>query len=443
MNAVLSAQRDGRSDRGRGARAARSAPLAVTEAALERIAAHTRPSERVHDRDGRTGARRGRGGRTRPWPRAAIRGRSPACRYAVKNLFDLAGVVTARGLEDPSLTIRPPRSDATAVARLRRAGAVCVGALNMGEFAYDFVTENAHDGPTRNPRDLARSAGGSSGGSAPRSPLGSCRFRSVPTPTDRFACRLPSAASWGLKPTYGRLSRAGSFPFVASLDHIGPFARSVADLALVYDAMQGPDAARSGVHDAARRAGDVPRWSRASTACASRSSAATSRPAATPPCTRPSNGWPRRSGATRRRRTPEPSSRHAPPHFSSPRPKAGACTSSVCAREPRISIPAVRDRLHRRRDAARQPGISRRRDSAPGGASRSVDVFRDVDVLLAPGHAGAGHPPGPGNDDDRRPRDCSSGPTSASSPSRSASSACPSWPRRCNAPPGRCRSACS
>ncbi|MCC5024315.1 MAG: hypothetical protein J6386_16680 [Candidatus Synoicihabitans palmerolidicus] len=84
--------------------------------------------------------------------------------YAVKNLFDLAGEITVAGSKinrDDS----PTSSDATAVARLRQAGAICLGALNMGEYAYDFVTENAHDGATHNPHDLRHSAGGSSGGS--------------------------------------------------------------------------------------------------------------------------------------------------------------------------------------------------------------------------------------------------------------------------------------
>jgi AtzE family amidohydrolase len=162
--------------------------------------------------------------------------------YAVKDLFDLADTVTLAGSK--ILRDSPPAlSDATAVARLRAAGAICVGALNMGEFAYDFVTENAHVGATRNPRDLSRSAGGSSGGSSAAVAAGLVPF-SLGTDTNG-SIRVPSSfcGLWGLKPTYGRLSRAGAFPFVASLDHIGPFARSVADLALTYDLMQGPDAA--------------------------------------------------------------------------------------------------------------------------------------------------------------------------------------------------------
>ncbi|MEO6003856.1 MAG: AtzE family amidohydrolase [Opitutus sp.] len=160
--------------------------------------------------------------------------------YGVKNLFDLAGEVTVAGSKI-NRDNAPAAEDATAVDRLRRAGAICLGALNMGEYAYDFVTENAHDGPTRNPRDLTRSAGGSSGGSGAAVAAGLVPF-ALGTDTNG-SIRVPASfcGIWGLKPTYGRLSRAGSFPFVDSLDHIGPFANSVADLAAVYDAMQGPD----------------------------------------------------------------------------------------------------------------------------------------------------------------------------------------------------------
>lgn len=160
--------------------------------------------------------------------------------YAVKNLFDLAGCVTVAGSKI-NRTDPPAAEDATCVERLRRAGAVCLGALNMGEYAYDFVTDNAHDGSTHNPHDLARSAGGSSGGCGAAVAAGVVPF-SIGTDTNG-SIRVPSSfcGIWGLKPTYGRLSRAGSFPFVDSLDHIGPLARSVADLAAAYDAMQGPD----------------------------------------------------------------------------------------------------------------------------------------------------------------------------------------------------------
>ncbi|MGY4317996.1 AtzE family amidohydrolase [Bradyrhizobium sp. JR3.5] len=112
----------------------------------------------------------------------------------------------------------------------------------MGEYAYDFTGENAHDGPSRNPHDPTRMAGGSSGGSG--SAVGGALVPIALGSDTNGSIRVPSSfcGTFGLKPTYGRLTRARSFPFVASLDHLGPFARNVRDLALAYDVMQGPDA---------------------------------------------------------------------------------------------------------------------------------------------------------------------------------------------------------
>ena len=161
--------------------------------------------------------------------------------FAVKNLFDIQGLPTRAGSKINRS--RPPAAaDSPLIARLEAAGAVLVGALNMGEYAYDFTGENVHDGPSRNPHDPTRMTGGSSGGSA-----GAVAGGLVPLALGsdtNGSIRVPSSLCgiFGLKPTYGRLSRARSFPFVASLDHLGPFARSVGDLALGYDVMQGPDA---------------------------------------------------------------------------------------------------------------------------------------------------------------------------------------------------------
>jgi len=167
--------------------------------------------------------------------------------YAVKNLFDIEGLTTRAGSK-----VRrgeaPARSDAVLVQRLRDAGAVLVGALNMDEFAYGFTTENSHHGPTRNPRDLTRIAGGSSGGCGAAVAAGQVPV-TLGSDTNG-SIRVPSSLCgvFGLKPTFGRLSRRGSFPFVASIDHLGPFARSVEDLAASYDAMQGPDPLDRGCH---------------------------------------------------------------------------------------------------------------------------------------------------------------------------------------------------
>lgn len=160
--------------------------------------------------------------------------------YSVKNLFDLAGEVTIAGSKI-NLEDEPASRDATLVARLRDGGAICLGATNMGEYAYDFVTVNAHYGATRNPHDLMRSAGGSSGGSgaAVAAGLGALSLGSDTNGSVRVPASL--CGIWGLKPTYGRLSRAGSFPFVSSLDTMGVLGRDVRDLAMAFDAMAGPD----------------------------------------------------------------------------------------------------------------------------------------------------------------------------------------------------------
>jgi aspartyl-tRNA(Asn)/glutamyl-tRNA(Gln) amidotransferase subunit A len=160
--------------------------------------------------------------------------------FAVKNLFDVAGLPTLAGSKINREHAAATR-DATLIERLEAAGAILVGALNMGEYAYDFTGENVHDGPSRNPHDTLRMTGGSSGGSG-----GAVAGRLVPFSLGsdtNGSIRVPASLCgiFGLKPTYGRLSRARTFPFVASLDHLGPFARTVGDLALAYDAMQGHD----------------------------------------------------------------------------------------------------------------------------------------------------------------------------------------------------------
>src|SRR5215212_7453882 len=161
--------------------------------------------------------------------------------FAVKNLFDAKGLPTRAGSKI-NRELAPAGKDQLLIERLEAAGAVLVGALNMGEYAYDFTGENVHDGNAHNPHDPARMTGGSSsgsgaavaGGSVPIA-LGSDTNGSIRVPAS--FCGL-----FGLKPTHGRLTRARSFPFVSSLDHLGPLARTTRDLALAYDAMQGPDA---------------------------------------------------------------------------------------------------------------------------------------------------------------------------------------------------------
>ena len=147
--------------------------------------------------------------------------------FAVKNLIDVAGLPTRAGSKI-NRARQPSAIDATLVTRLEAAGAILVGALNMGEYAYDFTGENCHDGASRNPHDLTRMTGGSSGGSGSAVAAGLVPL-ALGSDTNG-SIRVPSSfcGLFGLKPTYGRLSRAGSFPFVASLDHLGPIARCVA-----------------------------------------------------------------------------------------------------------------------------------------------------------------------------------------------------------------------
>ena len=135
---------------------------------------------------------------------------------------------------------RPPY-DATVVQRLAAAGAVLVGKTNLDEFAMGSSTENSAFGPTRNPLDLDRVPGGSSGGSAAAVAAGFAPLASAPTPAARSASRPRLCGVVGVKPTYGAVSRYGLVAFAPSLDQIGPFATTVADAALALEVIGGHD----------------------------------------------------------------------------------------------------------------------------------------------------------------------------------------------------------
>ena len=161
--------------------------------------------------------------------------------FAVKNLFDIEDQTTLAGSKINQQNA-VAAADALMIQRIEAAGGVLVGALNMGEFAYDFTGENQHYGDCRNPWNLAHMTGGSSSGSG--AALASGMVPLTLGSDTNGSIRVPSAlcGTYGLKPTYGRLPRTGSYPFCDSLDHVGPMARSVAELAAAYNVMQGFDA---------------------------------------------------------------------------------------------------------------------------------------------------------------------------------------------------------
>lgn len=161
----------------------------------------------------------------------------------LKDLYDTAGVRTTGGSK--ILGARVPTADATVVRRLREAGMIVLGKLNMVEFAYGPEGFNAHYGHVRNPWDgkTHRMAGGSSSGSgaAVAAGLAPVALGSDTGGSIRIPCSLCGLT--GIKPTYGRVSRAGVLPLSWSMDHVGPMTRSAADSALVLGAMAGYDAA--------------------------------------------------------------------------------------------------------------------------------------------------------------------------------------------------------
>jgi aspartyl-tRNA(Asn)/glutamyl-tRNA(Gln) amidotransferase subunit A len=167
---------------------------------------------------------------------------------ALKDLFDTAGVRTtaASGV----FKDRVPSEDAESVRRLRAAGAVLLGKLNMHEFAYRPTSAATYFGPVHNPWNLDMIAGGSSGGSAAAVAAGLC-YGALGTDTGG-SIRLPAAFCGiaGLKPTYGRVSTGGVIPLAWSLDHVGPMCRSVADCALLLQPIVGYDPLDSNSVDA-------------------------------------------------------------------------------------------------------------------------------------------------------------------------------------------------
>jgi aspartyl-tRNA(Asn)/glutamyl-tRNA(Gln) amidotransferase subunit A len=158
---------------------------------------------------------------------------------ALKDLIDTAGVRTTAASERHKDRI--PTEDAEVVRRLKQAGVVIIGKNNLHEFAYGGSSLVSYFGDVHNPRDTARIAGGSSGGSAAAVAAGLC-YAAVGTDT-AGSIREPASLCGcvGLKPTYGRVSSRGVIPLALSLDHVGPFATTVADTAIVLQAIAGYD----------------------------------------------------------------------------------------------------------------------------------------------------------------------------------------------------------
>jgi aspartyl-tRNA(Asn)/glutamyl-tRNA(Gln) amidotransferase subunit A len=157
----------------------------------------------------------------------------------IKDLFDVAGVPTTMG--SPILRDNLPVVDSTVVSQLKAAGAVILGKHNLHEFAFGITSENPHFGAVHNPWALERVPGGSSGGTAAAVAAGLC---AAGLGSDTGASiRAPASFCGivGLKPTYGRVSRAGALPLAWSLDHAGPLVRSVADCAMLLQAIAGHD----------------------------------------------------------------------------------------------------------------------------------------------------------------------------------------------------------
>ncbi len=168
---------------------------------------------------------------------------------ALKDLFDTAGVRTTAGSR--FFADRVPDRDAAVVERLRDAGAILLGKLNMHEWALGVTNDNPHYGACHNPWSLDRITGGSSGGSAAALAAGMC-FGALGSDTGG-SIRIPAALCGvvGLKPTYGRVSLRGVVPLSWSLDHAGPMARRVADVAALLDVIAGHDGSDPGSVDLA------------------------------------------------------------------------------------------------------------------------------------------------------------------------------------------------
>ena len=164
--------------------------------------------------------------------------------FACKDLFDVKGLSTTAGAKN-RIGSEPAAHDAEVVQKLKNEGAILMGTLNMDEYAYGFVTINAHFGATRNPHDTERLAGGSSGGSASAVSAGLVPF-SIGSDTNG-SVRVPAGLCgiFGIRPAENAIPMQGVFPLVKNLDTVGPFARSTDDLELVYRVLSHPSSLKT------------------------------------------------------------------------------------------------------------------------------------------------------------------------------------------------------
>src|SRR5258706_4181423 len=238
-------------------RARELSPLELTESYLRRIerlnprinAYITVTAERA-----RADARRA----TEDFAAGRVRGPLHGIPVALKDLFETEGIRTTGGAKIHADYV--PTQDCTVAKRLRDAGTILLGKLNTHEYAYGVTTNNPHFGPTRNPWNLSHIPGGSSGGSGAAIGAG---LATATTGTDTGgSIRMPASVCGvvGLKPTYGRVSKAGGLPLSYLFDHAGPITRTGGDAALVLEAIAGyepgdPTTVRTPVDDYTRELG--------------------------------------------------------------------------------------------------------------------------------------------------------------------------------------------
>lgn len=213
-------------------------PVELTQTCLERIGsldAHLRAFITVTREEALAAAQRAASAIARGNHKGPLHG----IPLALKDLFDTAGVRTTAGSK--IMADRVPEQDAEAAARLKAAGAVILGKLNMHEFAYGATGANFHYGATLNPWNPTRISGGSSSGSGAAVAAGMA-LGALGTDTGG-SVRIPAALCGitGLKPTYGRVSRRGVIPLSWALDHVGPMARTASDAALILKTIAGHD----------------------------------------------------------------------------------------------------------------------------------------------------------------------------------------------------------